>query len=349
MRKLNLFLGSSSISISETMQKIDKNENGILFILDSNNCLVGCVTDGDIRRYLLSGGKMEDLAIHASNRTPQYAFDVYDAKKLYHHKNLVVIPIVDQDKHVIDLYFGEESDAKRQEKKALGIPVVINAGGKGTRLAPYTNILPKPLIPIGDIPILEHIIQEYQTYNCKEFHVIVNYKKELIKAYFSENKNEYDIQWHNENKPLGTGGGLSLLKEKLTGTFFFANCDSLIKSDYCEMLEFHRKNHNIITMICAQKNINVPYGVVETDNNGTILEMKEKPLLSFLTNAGMYIVEPKVFDYLIDDEAISFPEIIERVKKKGEKVAAFPISERDWMDMGQFDEMKKMISQLYGE
>ena len=347
--EIEKFIGADTLSVSQAMQKIDNNNNGILFILDANGVLSGCVTDGDIRRYLLSGGKMEDMVVLASNTFPKYAKDKIEAKELYHSKNYIVIPIVDSGNHIVDLYFGTDSPIDIQKKKSLDIPVVINAGGKGTRLDPFTRILPKPLIPVGSLPILEHIMQEYKSYDCNSFHVIVNYKKELIKAYFAESENRYSIHWYDEEKPLGTGGGIRLLQGNISQTFFFTNCDVLIKADYGEALEYHRNNHNMITMICAYKNMNIPYGVVEISENGVIEAMKEKPMMSFLTNTGMYIVEPEVIEDIEDAESISFPEIIERERKLGERVAAFPVSDSEWMDMGQLDELEKMRTKIYGK
>lgn len=266
---------------------------------------------------------------------------------MYHKRNWIVIPIVDVRRHIINLYTGEEGVTK--ERASLSIPVVINAGGRGTRLDPFTRVLPKPLIPVGDLPIIEHIMKEYQSYDCNEFHIIVNYKRNLMKAYFSENDNQYDIHWYDEEKPLGTGGGLSLLRGKLNGTFFFTNCDNLLRANYERMLQFHKENKNVITMVCAYKNFSIPYGVIEMGKNGKIESMKEKPLVSYLTNTGIYIVEPEVLDDIEDNVAVGFPDIVDKQRAQGKNVAVFPVSENEWMDMGQLSELEKMRKRLYGE
>lgn len=348
MNNIQQFLGKKGLTLSEAMQRIDRNTAGILFLVDEEDILIGCITDGDIRRYLLAGGKLTDAAFDAANKNPRFARTIEEAEKLYHKKNYIVIPVLDERGVVVDLYGGEAGTQKKQHNP-IGIPVVINAGGKGTRLDPYTRVLPKPLIPIGDIPIIELIMQEYQTYSCNEFHIIVNYKKDLMKAYFADNDRNYNITWYDEEKPLGTGGGLSLLKGKITSTFFFANCDALLTANYDNMLKFHRENGNAITMICAYKNFTIPYGVVEMGANGVIEGMKEKPFLSFLTNTGIYIVEPEVINDMSDGEAVGFPDIVERQRQKGQRIAAFPVSENDWMDMGQIPELEKMRIKLYGE
>ena len=348
MDNFEKFIGSESLTVSEAMQRIDVNSYGILFLVNDRGILTYCITDGDIRRYLLAGGKMFGAAVDAANNNPKYAKSIDEAKALYHKRNWIAIPIIDEEGKLLDVYTGESGEPKKKHN-ALNIPVVINAGGKGTRLDPFTRVLPKPLIPVGDLPIIEHIMREYQSYSCDEFHIIVNYKKELMKAYFADNENHYNISWYDEEKPLGTGGGLSLLRGKFDSTFFFANCDALLTANYESMVKFHKENGNVITMICAYKKMNIPYGVVEMGANGSIQNMKEKPLISYLTNTGIYVVEPEVIEDIIDDEPIGFPDIVEMECQKGKKVAVFPVSENDWMDMGQLPELEKMRIKLYGE
>ena len=213
----------------------------------------------------------------------------------------------------------------------------------------WNAALPKPLIPVGDLPIIEIIMKQYQSYQCNDFHVIVNYKRELIKAYFADNDRHYDIAWYDEFVPLGTGGGLSLLRGKMDTTFFFSNCDNLLLANYERILQFHRENSNVITMVCACKNFSIPYGVVEMGINGKIDKIREKPMLSFLINTGIYVVEPEVLEDIADGVAVGFPDIVEQQRRKGKKVAVFPVSESEWLDMGQLSELEKMRTKLYGE
>ena len=345
IKRIDMMVGGNLISVSEAMQKIDHNAKGILFLTDERENLVGCVTDGDIRRFLLAGGKISDNVMRAANRKPKFAYRHSEAKEIYHQQNYIAIPVIDKQGRIIDVYIGDEQESRA----SLNIPVVINAGGRGTRLDPFTRVLPKPLIPVGEVPIIEHIMKEYQSYDCREFHIIVNYKRELMKAYFSDNDDHYNITWYDETEPLGTGGGLSLLRGRFKDTFFFANCDALLTANYESMLKFHKENGNIITMICAYKNINIPYGVVEIGANGVINNMREKPHMSFLTNTGIYLVEPEVIEDIEDNVPIGFPDIVEKEKQKGKRVAVFPVSENEWMDMGQLPELEKMRIRLYGE
>ena len=173
--------------------------------------------------------------------------------------------------------------------------------------------------------------------------------KESLLTYFSENEEHFNTVWYDEDKPLGTGGGLNLLKGKLSGTFFLTNCDLLIFTDYEKLLRFHRESGSAVTMVCAEKHVTIPYGVVETGEGGVITAMQEKPAFQFLTNTGLYLVEPEVLDDIGEDEVIGFPDIIERQRCRGRRVSAYTVGEEDWLDMGQLDELEKMRERLYGK
>ncbi|MEG2200722.1 MAG: sugar phosphate nucleotidyltransferase [Raoultibacter sp.] len=222
------------------------------------------------------------------------------------------------------------------------IPVVIMAGGKGTRLDPYTRILPKPLIPIGNLPIIEHIINSFHAYGLRSYHIIVNYKKQLIRAYFAEQQNAQHITFYDEEEPLNTGGGLSLLKGRIETTFFLTNCDVVIKENYQDILKFHQDHRNVITIICAKKEIVIPYGVIELDETSAVTSMQEKPSFSFTTNTGVYVVEPSVLNTIQDGVAISFPDIIDQQRACGKRVGAYIVNEEQWFDMGQMNELEAM-------
>ena len=344
MDNMNLIIDLQT-SVCDAMRIIDRSDLKILFIADGKH-LVGSLTDGDIRRFLFNGGTLNDKAEKAANHKPRTARSQKQASELYNRQYFIAIPVLDGCGNIIDIYVGEEVPQK--EPKQLHVPVVINAGGKGTRLDPFTRVLPKPLIPVGELPIIEQIMQQFQKLGCDDFSVIVNYKKELIKTYFRENESQYKVTWYDETVPLGTGGGLSLLKGKLDSTFFFTSCDTLLLSDYDSMLRFHRENGNAVTMICAWKNVTIPYGIVEMGKNGAIEQMREKPELSFLTNTSIYLVEPEVVEEIPDNTPITFPEVIQAQLNRGKKAAAFPVSESEWLDMGQLSELEKMRERLYG-
>lgn len=335
------FLIDEQATMIEAMQQLDNIAKKVLFVI-RDGYFIAAITDGDIRRWILKKGSLEAIVKDIANYNPKYLMeeDKTKAKDYMKKHSIEALPILDKDKNIISILSWNDEETELNKK--LEIPVVIMAGGLGKRLYPYTKILPKPLIPIGEIPIVEHIINRFKKYGCDQFYLLVNHKKNMIKAYFNEIEKEYKINYEDEDKPLGTGGGLSMLKGKINSTFILTNCDILIEEDYDKIYNFHKKGNNFITMVCSLKNIKIPYGVIEISETGEIESMKEKPELSFFTNTGMYIVEPKVIEELEKDKAISFPDIIEHYKSQGEKIGIYPISENSWMDMGQIEEMEEM-------
>ena len=246
-------------------------------------------------------------------------------------------------------YMDENTQAGRtgllhaQEK---GIPVVIMAGGKGTRLYPYTKILPKPLIPIGDIPIMERIIQIFRRYGVQQFYATVNYKKSMIKSYFAENMGNFSLRYVEENQPLGTAGSLSLIEETFDTPFIVTNCDILIHADYADIFQYHQAAGNELTMVTALKNIVVPYGVIHSSGNGRIDSMEEKPKLSYFVNTGMYILNPKLLQEIPQEVCFHMTDLADQLLKEGRKVGMYPISEDSFLDMGEFEEMRRMEEKL---
>lgn len=333
-------------TILEAMQQLDKNARKILFVHD-RGILLASVTDGDIRRWILNKGGLQAEIKYAANYHPHYLYVEQSDQALHIMKEYGIdaVPVVDE-KHKIKQIIFLNNTGNRQSIFEKEIPLVIMAGGLGSRLSPYTNILPKPLIPIGDYPIVEHVINRFRAYGCRQVYMIVNYKRNMIKAYFDELEKDYFLEFITEKKALGTGGGISLLKGKIRGTFILTNCDILIEDDLTKAYEHHRKSGNLITMVCSLKNFTIPYGVVNIGENGSIESMEEKPNMSFFTNTGCYFVEAEVIDRLHYNEAIDFPTIIEQYMEEGKKVGVFPIGEEAWLDMGQFDELEKMKARL---
>ena len=168
----------------------------------------------------------------------------------------------------------------------------------------------------------------------------------MIKSYFNELEKPYHVSYVDEDEPLGTGGGLCLLKGQIDNTFFLSNCDILLDADYADIAEYHKRQGNVITMVCAVKHFTVPYGVIELNGDGTIRNMREKPEMNFLTNTGVYVVEPRVVEELEDGKKQGFTDIIDHYRALGEKVGVYPISEQSWMDMGQIEELDNMRRRL---
>ena len=341
------FLIEEKLTVIDAMKRLDETAKGVLYVIRDNR-LAAAISDGDIRRHIISNGNLKAPVREVANYSPIFLYenDADRAQELMQEKQVRSIPIVGEEGEILRIVFADRDEAETVSRALQGIPVVIMAGGFGTRLYPYTKILPKPLIPIGDIPIAELIMNEFHRFGAEEFYLIVNYKKNMIKAYFTETQLPYKVHFVDEDKPLGTGGGLSLLKGKIQETFLLSNCDILVKDDFGKMLELHRGQRNLITMVVSAKNFTLPYGIVELDDDGRIREMREKPSLSFLTNTGVYLAESRVIDELEEERAIGFPEMIDGYRKAGERTGIYPVSEDSWYDMGQFEEMDRMEEAL---
>lgn len=339
------FLIDEECTMLECMALLDKAAKKVMFVLHEGR-FVAAVTDGDIRRWILKKGSLDAKIKDIANYNPRYLHvkEKTFAKEYLKKWSLEALPILDSNEKIVSIVFRHAGEVKRCSEMTL--PVVIMAGGLGTRLYPYTKILPKPLIPIGEIPIVEHIINRFNNCGISTFYMIVNHKKNMIKAYFNEIEKEYRIHYIDEDRPLGTGGGLSLLKGKINTTFILSNCDILIEDDYEKIVSHHQKEGNLITMVCSLKKTVIPYGVIEINETGEIEKMTEKPEFSYFINTGMYVVEPKVIEEMERDTPISFPEIIEQYKDAGEKIGVYPISENSWLDMGQLDELEEMRKRL---
>ena len=333
-------------SILDAMCQLDRSGKKILFVHQDKK-LLASLTDGDIRRWILKKGDLQMSVQYAANYHPRFLYEQEEDLAMRTIKELGIdaIPIVNNEYLIQKIIFANES-VQKHIKFDIEVPVVIMAGGLGTRLSPYTKILPKPLIPVGDYPIAEHIIHQFCLYGCRQYYMIVNYKRNMIKAYFDELDKKYQLDFIVEEKPLGTGGGISLLKGKMNKTFILTNCDILIDDDLTTAYQQHTKSGNLITMVCSLKNFIIPYGVVNIGEDGMIESMQEKPNMSFFTNTGCYFVEPEVIEGLTYNEPADFPTVIEKYRKAGKKVGYYPIGEDAWLDMGQLDELEKMKARL---
>lgn len=335
---------SSKASVKVAMEKMDQNTKKIIYIED-NHKLVGSLSDGDIRRYILKEASIQESVTNAMNPTPislkKSQLNEAEANMKEHKINSV--PILNDDLTIDAVIF---SDHQLTHKKTIKNQVVIMAGGKGSRLYPYTKILPKPLIPIGDTPIMERIIDKFADVGCRDFLISVNYRKNMIKSYFEDEPRAYDLSFIEESIPLGTGGSLSLMKEYITDTFFVSNCDILVDADYTEIIDFHKAEGYDITFVASLKNTQIPYGVLKLSEDGLFESTVEKPEYSHLINTGMYVFEPKFLDLVPNNEFADLPDIIMAAQAQGYKIGVFPVSENAWLDMGQFTEMENMMEKL---
>jgi dTDP-glucose pyrophosphorylase len=346
MTDLSKYSIDQNATVRQAIEAVEKGAKKAIFILDGYGCLLGLFSDGDMRKYILANGDLNAPISAAMNPAPFVFRTDEERNHAMKQTRRVVYPLVDAENHLIDAIFWNDILEKNVSRSLKDIPVVIMAGGNGSRLRPYTNILPKALIPIGDITITERIINQFLNYECNGYYLILNHKKNMVKAYFNEVEKRYSLEYVDEETPLGTGGGVGLLRGKIQTEFFVSNCDILIEMDFGYLYDYHRKKNNIATIVCALKNVEMPYGVISLDDCEQVVNIAEKPMHSFLTNTGLYLFEPDIFSYIGTDETIDMTDVIMRAANDGRRVGMFPVSERAWLDMGQINEMETMLSAL---
>ncbi len=344
----------SNISIKQALKRLDETSYRVLFVVDQDGMLKGSLSDGDIRRSLLSGVMLDDSIEKSYNPRPITIsiddFSLQMCKEIFLKSKILLIPILDKNGKLVDVVswdeaFGENAEEKKK-KEQIDVPVVIMAGGKGTRLAPFTNVLPKPLIPVGDRTILEIIIDSFKQNGICRFYFTLNYKGEMIKAYFDSIERDYSIGYIWEKEFLGTAGGLAYLKDALNETFIVSNCDIIVKADYADVIRFHKKNNASLTILSSIQHITIPYGVIEYRNGGKVSSITEKPEFSFTVNTGVYIVEPECLKLIRTDGVFHMTNLIESLLRAGKTVLTYPVNNKDYIDIGQWDEYQKNVNAL---
>ena len=334
-------------TLLEALKKMDALNKKLLIVLKENN-FYGLLSAGDIQRAIIQNKPLQTKVSDVLRKDiliakPDDNFETI--RQMMFDFRMELCPIVNEHNEIIEVYFWEDifKETKPQPKNQFNLPVIIMAGGFGTRLKPLTNVLPKPLIPFQEKTIIEHIFERFHNHGCNEFFISLNYKSELIKYYLEEQRLPYELHYFKEDKPMGTAGSLSLLRGKIKETFFVTNCDILIEQDYSEILEFHQLNNNEITIVAALKTYSIPYGTIISGDNGKLLELKEKPEITFKINSGMYILEPHLISEIPTNEFFHITQLIDKVKERNGRIGVFPVSEKSWKDVGEWSEYLKLI------
>ncbi len=341
---------SSSNSLLSSLRQMDEEKVKMLFVFD-NERFISILTIGDIQRAIVKNIALETPIAQVVDRNKKFAhtgepMDAIREKML--RLRAECMPVLDEQGDLVDVIFwrdlfeNEETDLRPK----IDLPVVIMAGGKGTRLKPITNVIPKPLVPVGDKTMLEVILDQFEGIGCHKFYMSVNYKADMMKYYLSQLDHKYDIEFFMEDKPLGTIGSVSLLKGKITTPFFVSNCDSINEQDYRDVWDYHVNNHNDMTIVTMVKSFKIPYGVIETGEDGLMTALKEKPEQTYQVNTGVYILNPELIDEIPEGEFFHITHLMEKVQSRGGRVGCFPVSEHSWKDMGEWPEYLKMINVL---
>lgn len=335
-------------TLIQALKIMDSTGFRSLLVLEENDLFAGILSIGDIQRAIIKSVPLDIPVSDVLRQNPRIAKEDTPLEQIKEEMlrfRMEFIPVIDNANHVKSIYFWDELflEQKLPPQKQFDLPVVIMAGGIGSRLKPLTNVLPKPLIPIGEKTIIEEIFERFGEHGCDEFYISVNYKAELIEFYLKNQNLPYHLEFFKEENPMGTAGSLSLLKGKISETFFVSNCDILIEQDYSEILDYHRSNKNEITIIAALKHFPIAYGTVESGENGRLIKLLEKPELTFKINSGMYILEPQLLNEIPGNQFFHITQLIEKILERKGDVGVFPVSEKSWKDIGSWDEYQNFI------
>ena len=345
--RINRRIVDARRTIIQTMMLMDELFVKSLLVFPEDRFL-GIITNGDLQRAIIAKvpfeTPIEKVVNNASKRYARVEDDQESIRAWMMQNRAEMMPLLNSKGELVDAVFWEDilGDALPLDERKLDLPVVIMAGGRGMRLKPLTNVIPKPLVPIGDKTILERIMDQFEAIGCSKFYLSVNYKSEMIRFYLGQVDHIYDVEYFEETEPLGTIGSVSLLKGKIDTPFFVSNCDILVDQDYRDVYDYHLESQNDLTVVSAVKNFRIPYGVIETGDNGLLTGLKEKPDLTYMINTGVYLLNPECILEIPEGTFFHITHLIERIKDKGGRVGCFPVSEHSWKDMGEWKDYLKL-------
>lgn len=330
---------STNSTIKETIKVIDDSSVQIALVVDDNFQLLGTVTDGDVRRGILKGISLDDPVTYIMNSNPTISTFLEDKESILNKmkaRKIHQIPVVDQNQRLIGLEILDELIKTKPQENW----VVLMAGGLGTRLKPLTDDCPKPLLKVGDKPILETIIENFRDSGFYKFYLSVNYKSEMIEEYFGDGSRwGIQIKYIHEVKRMGTAGALSLLPERPSKPIIVMNGDLLTKVNFNLLLDFHNEYKSQATMCVREFDYQIPYGVVRLDKQ-RLLSIEEKPVHRSFVSAGIYVLDPIALDFIPMDSFYDMPTLFERLIESNYSTSVFPIREY-WCDIGRLDDYEK--------
>jgi dTDP-glucose pyrophosphorylase/CBS domain-containing protein len=347
MKNLDKYFISNNSSLEDAITKMIKQGVKTL-IVEKNRVLLGTLSDGDIRKLILKKIKLKNKIKNYVFKNPKCLKKGYrdsSAKKILAENGYDLIPVIDEKKLIvdvitwIDLFNSNQKVFKKSKIK--DIPILIMAGGLGTRLQPFTNILPKPLLPFKSKSIIENVIDQFEDYLVKNIYISINFKADLIKAYFKQIlKKNKTISFLEESKKLGTCAPIKKLKKKFEN-IIVTNCDSLVDLDFNDLCDFHLKSKSMMTIVSANKKMVIPYGICKTNTKGRLYSFDEKPSYDYLANIGLYIINKKALNIIPTNKKFDMDELIYLMLKKKNKISTFPISDNQWIDVGQAESLKQ--------
>ena len=336
---------SKNYTIEEVLKKMDQEAKGLLLVVNEDNKLIGTITDGDIRRAILSGLRLEDKIekfVHQNPVTVRRGMSKEEVKDVFIKKAVKQIPVLDKDGYAVDLI--TINDILLEEGKEN--VVIIMAGGLGTRLKDLTKEVPKPMLRVGESPILQHIINNFKKFGYNKILISVNYKYEIIENYFQDGyAHGVKINYLKETKRLGTGGGIKLAKSYIDKPFVVVNGDVFTNVNIDNMMQSHMEGGYAITVGTKQKSFHIPYGVINVKGQD-IDSISEKPEISYLINGGVYCLNPSVLDLIPEDEYFEITDLINKCIENNMRVGSYEIKEY-WMDIGQITDYNQVNEDYY--
>jgi dTDP-glucose pyrophosphorylase len=336
---------SPNTTLESTIRVLDKGALGIVLVTDADDVLCGTVTDGDVRRALLHRNTMDTPVKDIMCTTPQVADLNWSRERLLavlESNRLLHLPVVDASRRVVAIETLRDILGRRR----LDNPVFLMAGGFGKRLRPLTQICPKPMLKVGDKPILELILQGFADAGFHRFYISTHYMPDVIREHFGDgNRWNVSIQYVHEDEPMGTGGALGLLPQsEVDLPIFLMNGDLLTRVDYRSLLDFHDLHEGLATMCVREFESQIPYGVVQSDGY-RVTQIVEKPVHRFFINAGIYVLSPELVRRVKRGERIDMPTLLEREIRAGRDVNMFPVHEY-WLDIGRMDDFQRAQQEL---
>jgi dTDP-glucose pyrophosphorylase len=337
--------------VLDAVSAIESTYRRATVVVDETNKLIGTITDGDIRRFLLTGGNLNDLAINAMNSKPIYTFkgaSLQDILSLMILNNVLVIPILDKDLKFLELFHVNDMNFATTSLRETHSPrtAVIMAGGEGKRLNPFTENTPKPMLEIGGIPLLHWQVNSLVSHGFTRIFLSVNYLAHVIEDYFKTGEQfGAEILYLRENYKSGTAGSLSLINQFKNEPILVINGDIFTDLDFESLWNYHKTEGKIITIAGIQYKIEIPYGVITLEEESTLKEIKEKPSQQFLCNAGVYVLSPDAIEIIPRDQEFNMPELIAKCISLGQKISVFPIYEH-WSDVGSIKDLEQVRAQF---
>ncbi len=345
---------SQTESIRDALMKLDRTGKKVLLVVDREERFVGTLTDGDIRRGIIAGRSLDDGIGPLYNRNPIYIrkceFSIELVNRKLVQNKIELLPIVNEENRVVsfktwDQLFGDSSP-EEDGGGGLDVAVVIMAGGLGTRLDPFTRILPKPLIPVGNKPIVEWIIEEFARHGVGRYYLTVNHKSKMIESYFNGASSDHQIVFIHEEEFSGTAGSLKLLPAAVGEHFIVTNCDVIVRADFGRVVELHREQGAALTVLSSIQHHKIPYGVIDFQNDNDVVGILEKPEYTFTINTGVYVVSRECLGYIPAERAYDMTELIGALVADGKRVGMHVVRQEDYVDIGQWDEYRKSLDKL---